>query len=54
MKGKLNAYYEQACLSCQKFVKDPSMTVEKYIAETGNKVGKTLEVVDFARWQIGE
>lgn len=54
VKGKLNAFYEQACLMNQKFVKDPSLTVAKYVAEEGKKAGKTLEVVDFARWQIGE
>ncbi|MDJ0651716.1 MAG: translation elongation factor Ts [Simkaniaceae bacterium] len=52
--GKLNAYYEQSCLMNQKFVKDPSMTVAKYLSEEGKKTGKTLEVVNFARWQIGE
>ncbi|MDN3508998.1 MAG: translation elongation factor Ts [Candidatus Neptunochlamydia sp.] len=54
VKGKLNAYYEQVCLVNQKFVKDPSMTVAKYVSEEGKKGGKTLEVMDFARWQIGE
>jgi elongation factor Ts len=54
VKGKVNAYYEQACLVNQKFVKDPSKTVAAYVAEEGKKVGKTLAVVLFARWQIGE
>lgn len=54
VKGKLNAYYEQACLVNQKFVKDPSKSVAAYVAEEGKKAGKTLEVVAFVRWQIGE
>ncbi|MCB1082303.1 MAG: elongation factor Ts [Chlamydiia bacterium] len=54
VQGKLNAYYEQSCLVKQKFVKDPSKSVEQYVAEEGKKAGKTLEVIAFARWQIGE
>ena len=54
VKGKLNAFYEQSCLVNQKFVKEPSKTVAAYVADEGKKAGKTLEVIDFARWQIGE
>lgn len=54
VQGKLKAYYEQSCLLNQKFVKDPSMSVADYVAAEGKKAGKTLEVVEFVRWQIGE
>ncbi|MCB1075704.1 MAG: elongation factor Ts [Simkania sp.] len=54
VQGKMKAFYEQACLVNQKFVKDPSQTVADYVAAEGKKVGKTLEVVGFVRWQIGE
>lgn len=54
VQGKLNAFYEQSCLLKQKFVKDPSSSVENYVAAQGKKAGKTLEVVEFLRWQIGE
>lgn len=54
VKGKINAYYEQACLVNQKFIKEPSKSVAAYVADEGKKAGKTLEVIAFARWQIGE
>ncbi len=54
VQGKLKAFYEQACLLNQKFVKDSSSTVADYVAAEGKKAGKTLEVVEFVRWQIGE
>ncbi len=54
VQGKLKAFYEQACLLNQKFVKEPSMNVADYVAQEGKKAGKTLEVVEFVRWQIGE
>ncbi|MBF5059882.1 translation elongation factor Ts [Candidatus Neptunochlamydia vexilliferae] len=54
VQGKLNAYKEQVCLLNQKFVKDSSSTVANYVVAEGKKAGKTLEVVEFVRWQIGE
>ena len=54
IQGKLKAFYEQSCLLNQKFVKEPSMNVADYVAQEGKKAGKTLEVVEFVRWQIGE
>ncbi len=54
INGKLNAFYEQVCLSKQKFVKDSSITVGKYIQDQGKKIGKDLSLLNFERWQIGE
>ncbi|QVL55687.1 MAG: elongation factor Ts [Simkaniaceae bacterium] len=54
VQGKLKSFYEQSCLLNQKFVKEPSMNVADYVAQEGKKAGKTLEVVEFVRWQIGE
>lgn len=54
VQGKLKAFYEQSCLLNQKFIKDPSSSVADYVAEQGKKEGKTLEVIEFIRWQMGE
>lgn len=48
VEGKLNAYYEQACLTRQKYVKDPSMTIENLLASRGG-----AKPTAFVRWQIG-
>lgn len=48
VEGKLNAYYEQACLTHQKYVKDPSMTIENLLASKG-----AVKPISFVRWQIG-
>lgn len=45
--GKLSKFYGEVCLIKQPFVKDDSLTVEKYI---GNK----FKVVRFTRWEMGE
>ncbi|PIS01722.1 MAG: elongation factor Ts [Chlamydiae bacterium CG10_big_fil_rev_8_21_14_0_10_35_9] len=50
--GKFKAYCDQVCLLGQKFVKDPSVTVEKHVANQSQKVGKTLKLTKFWRWTI--
>lgn len=53
LPGKLRALYKQSCLLNQEFVKDPSVTVEKLVDETGKAVGDTLKVEAFRRFQLG-
>ena len=52
--GKMRAYYESSCLNEQKYVKDPSLKVAKFLEQEGKKLGKPLELTQFIRWQIGE
>ena len=53
LPGKLKALYTQSCLLSQEFVKDPSISVEKLVADTGKKLGDTLKVEAFLRYQLG-
>ncbi|MBE6417466.1 MAG: elongation factor Ts [Akkermansiaceae bacterium] len=53
LPGKLKALYKQSCLMSQEFVKDPSVTVEKLVANVGKELGDTLSVVSFERFQLG-
>ena len=53
VQGKLKAYYEQSCLLNQKYVKDPSMTVQEFVEKSAKDAGQAFEVVEFVRWQIG-
>ena len=53
LPGKLKALYKQSCLLSQEFVKDPSVSVEKLVADTGKKLGDTVTVVSFQRFQLG-
>jgi elongation factor Ts len=54
IEGKLKSFYEATCLPLQKFVKDPSITVAEYVEQEGKKIGKSLHVKSFLRWQVGE
>ena len=52
--GKMNKFYEENCLLQQEFVKDNSMTVEKYIASAAKALGGSVKFIDAVRYQKGE
>ena len=54
VEGRVKKYYEEACLLNQTFVKDPSMTIEKLVKSVGDKMGKTLSIKRFVRFEMGE
>jgi len=53
LAGKLKAYGDQVCLVGQKYVKNPSLTVEAHVAAEGKKIGATLVIARFLRWEVG-
>ena len=55
-EGKLESYYEMACLYDQKFVKDPAgkTTVKELINTLVGKIGENIQVRRFARFKTGE
>ena len=52
--GKLNKFYEENCLLQQEFVKDGSMSVEKYIASAAKALGGSVKFVKAVRFMKGE
>ena len=48
LTGKINKFFEQNCLTKQAFVKDDSVSVEKFLASKG------VKLVDFVRFEKGE
>ena len=52
--GKLNKFYEENCLLQQEYVKDGSMTVEKYIASAAKELGGSVKFVKAVRFLKGE
>ncbi len=52
--GKMNKFYEENCLLQQEFVKDGSMSVEKYLASAAKAQGGTVKFVDAVRFMKGE
>ncbi|MBN2168172.1 MAG: translation elongation factor Ts [Actinobacteria bacterium] len=54
IEGKLDKFFQDACLMEQPFVKDPSVTVSELLAGTSSRVGEKLAVRRFSRFQVGE
>lgn len=51
--GRINKYYKEAVLLEQPFVKDPDMSVAKYVETEAKKLG-AMEVVGYVRFEKGE
>ena len=52
--GKLNKFYSENCLLQQEFVKDNTMTVEKYIAAAAKNLSSEIKFADAIRFEKGE
>jgi elongation factor Ts len=53
-EGKLESYFQIACLYDQQFVKDPNVTVKDLINALVAKIGENIQVRRFARFKTGE
>lgn len=53
MIGKLKKFYEENTLLGQKFVIDPSITVEDYINQSVEKYKCRISIKEFIRYEIG-
>jgi len=53
LEGKMGKFYSQVVLVEQGFVKDPDITVQNLVEQTGKKIGDTLSIRRYARYQIG-
>jgi len=53
VEGRMSKYFSEACLLEQPFVKDPSVTVQDYIASLIQKIGENIQVRRFVRYKLG-
>lgn len=54
VEGKLKAFYDSACLLCQKFVKNDEITVNELVEQRSKETGKPLKLTHFIRWVVGQ
>jgi len=54
IEGKLNKFYEDVCLTKQKFIKDTDINVETLVNNMIAKTGENIVIRRFARFQLGE
>ncbi len=52
--GRIKKFYKEICLVDQEYVKDPDMTVGKYVKSVGDALGTTISVEKFTRFEKGE
>jgi len=53
-QGKLGKYYSQYCLLEQSYVKEESLTIAQYTAQTAKELGGNIQVKGFFRYERGE
>lgn len=54
VEGRIHKYLKEVCLVDQVWVRDPDLTISKYLAQKSKEIGSTIEVVDFVRFEKGE
>ena len=54
IEGKIKKYYDENCLLCQAFVKDPAVKIADLVKAAGASMGKELSIKRFTRFEMGE
>ena len=54
LSGKLEKFYEEACLLDQPFVKDPKIKIKELLQSFIAKIGENIVIRRFTRYQLGE
>ena len=52
IEGKMNSYFKEKVLLSQKFIKDPSKTIQDLITDATQKFGERVELTDFKRLSV--
>ena len=53
VEGRLNRFYQEACLLKQAFVRDDSVSVEQLLQQKGEEFGTSIAINRFARFEVG-
>ena len=53
-QGRLEKFYQEACLMEQSFIKDSGKTIKDLIDEATAKVGEKVSIRRFMRYHLGE
>lgn len=53
-EGKLKKYFKESCLMEQAYVRDTNVTIKDVLNELIAKIGESISIKRFARFQIGE
>ena len=53
VEGKVKAFCDEACLLCQKYVKDNTITIMQLLEQEAKRLNKKIEIKAFYRWKVG-
>jgi len=53
VEGKIEKFYQEACLMEQVFIKDPTVTIKDLVTQKIAKIGENITVRRFTRYQLG-
>ncbi|MFM8419636.1 MAG: translation elongation factor Ts [Verrucomicrobiota bacterium] len=54
VEGKLNKFFESACLLEQGFVKNPDLKLQAHVGTVAKQLGDDITIRRFVRYQVGE
>jgi elongation factor Ts len=54
VEGKINSYYETACLINQKYIKDDSQTITDLVNRRSKEAHRSLSISQFVHWIVGQ
>ncbi len=54
IEGRMNKFFEEACLSEQSYIREPKTKINDLIQNTIAKVGENIVIRRFIRYQLGE
>ena len=54
VEGRLRKFYEEVCLMDQKYFKDDTMSIAKYVASVAKAQGCSIAIDSFVRYERGE
>ncbi len=53
VEGKVEKFFEEACLLEQPFIKNPDIKIQQYLKETVGKLGENMMISRFVRFELG-
>jgi elongation factor Ts len=53
LEGKIQKYYEEACLMEQPYVKNPDIKIKQFVTDAVAKMGEKVVIKRFARFVLG-
>lgn len=54
LEGQIKKYLKENCLVDQAFIKDGNLSVSQFIADVSKKLGTTVAIAEFVRFEKGE